>query len=43
MAELRWDPTVHAAQVGILVKDGVVTLAGEVSSFVEKSNVERAA
>lgn len=43
MAELKWEPSVHAAQIGVEVKDGVVTLAGEVSSFAEKWNAERAA
>ncbi|ALT76394.1 BON domain-containing protein [Paucibacter sp. KCTC 42545] len=43
MAELKWEPSVHAAQVGVEVKDGVVTLAGEVSSYTEKLNAERAA
>lgn len=43
MAELQWEPSVHAAQIGVEVKDGVVTLAGEVSSYVEKWNAERAA
>jgi osmotically-inducible protein OsmY len=43
MAELQWEPTVHAAQIGVTVRDGVVTLAGEVSSYVEKCNAERAA
>lgn len=43
MAELKWEPAVHAAQIGVEVRDGVVTLAGEVSSYVEKWNAERAA
>ncbi|GAA0770438.1 BON domain-containing protein [Ideonella azotifigens] len=43
MAELRWEPAVHATQIGVEVEDGVVTLAGEVSSHVEKWNAERAA
>jgi len=43
MAELKWEPAVHAAQIGVEVKDGVVTLAGEVGSFGEKWNAERAA
>jgi len=43
MQELKWEPSVHAAQIGVEVKDGVVTLAGEVSSYVEKWNAERAA
>lgn len=43
MAELKWEPAVHAAQIGVEAKDGVVTLAGEVSSYTEKWNAERAA
>lgn len=36
MAELKREPSVHASQIGVEVKDGVVTLAGEVSSYLEK-------
>ena len=43
MAELKWEPAVHAAQIGVEVKNGIVTLAGEVSSYTEKWNAERAA
>ena len=43
MAELKWEPAVHAAQIGVEVKNGVVTLAGEVGSYTEKLNAERAA
>jgi osmotically-inducible protein OsmY len=43
IAELSWEPSVHAAQIGVAVKDGVVTLAGEVSSYAEKWDAERAA
>jgi osmotically-inducible protein OsmY len=43
MAELKWEPAVHATQIGVEVKNGVVTLAGEVSSYTEKLNAERAA
>jgi len=43
MEELKWEPSVHAAQIGVEVKDGVVTLAGEVSSYGEKWNAERVA
>lgn len=42
MAELKWEPSVHASQIGVEVKDGVVTLAGEVSSYLEKWGAERA-
>ena len=43
MAELKWEPAVHAEQIGVEVKNGVVTLAGEVGSYTEKWNAERAA
>ena len=41
--ELKWEPQVTASQIGVQVKDGVVTLSGEVSSYAEKWNAERAA
>jgi osmotically-inducible protein OsmY len=43
MAELKWEPAVHAEQIGVEVKNGVVTLAGEVGSYAEKLSAERAA
>ena len=43
LAELKWEPAVNAAQIGVEVKDGIVTLAGEVDSYVGKWNAERAA
>jgi osmotically-inducible protein OsmY len=43
LAELKWEPSVHAAGIGVEVKDGVVTLAGHVSSYAEKFDAERAA
>ena len=42
-AELEWEPSVHAARIGVEVKNGVVTLAGQVDSYWEKWNAERAA
>lgn len=41
-AELLWDPAVDAANVGVAVRDGVVTLAGEVETNPQKHAVERA-
>jgi osmotically-inducible protein OsmY len=35
--------SIQAAQIGVPVKDGVVTLSGEVSSYTEKWKAERAA
>jgi osmotically-inducible protein OsmY len=43
MAELKWEPAVHGAQIGVEVRDGVVTLDGEVGSYAEKLSAERAA
>jgi osmotically-inducible protein OsmY len=43
LAEMKWEPSVHAARIGVEVKDGVVTLAGQVDSYAEKWNAERAA
>ena len=42
-AELKWEPAVNAAQIGVEVKDGIVTLAGHVGSYAEKYDAERAA
>ncbi|HEV6967013.1 BON domain-containing protein [Roseateles sp.] len=41
--ELGWEPSVHAARIGVEVRDGIVTLAGQVDSYAEKLNAERAA
>ena len=41
-AELAWDPAVNATNVGVMVKDGLVTVAGHLDTFAEKHAVERA-
>ena len=43
MTELKWEPTIHAAELGVAVKDGVVTLSGYVDSYYKKWAAERAA
>lgn len=43
LAELRWEPSVNAAEIGVAVSDGIVTLSGYVPSYAEKMNAERAA
>lgn len=43
IAELEWEPSVQAAHIGVEVKNGVVTLAGHVSSYLEKYSAEHAA
>lgn len=42
MAELEWEPTIHAAEIGVGVKDGVVTLSGDVDLYSKKLAVEAA-
>ena len=42
MAELDWEPSIQAAGIGVEVQDGVVTLAGEVATYMQKWNAERA-
>ena len=41
LAELGWDPAIKATDVGVIVKDGVVTLTGHLESYAEKYAVER--
>lgn len=41
IAELKWEPSINAAQISVAVKDGVVTLAGHVSSYAQKCDAER--
>jgi osmotically-inducible protein OsmY len=43
LAELKWEPSVHATDIGVEVKNGVVTLAGHVGTYAEKLEAERAA
>jgi osmotically-inducible protein OsmY len=43
MNELKWEPTIEAAEIGVAVKDSVVTLSGYVDSYVKKWAAERAA
>jgi osmotically-inducible protein OsmY len=43
MAELKWVPSIDAAEIGVAVKDGVVTLSGNVDNYKEKWDAERAA
>ena len=43
MDELKWEPTIQAAEIGVTVKDGVVTLSGNVDSYGKKWAADRAA
>ena len=42
MEELRWEPSVKETDIGVAVKEGVVTLSGFVESYAEKFAAERA-
>ena len=43
LAELKWEPCVTASTIGVEVRSGIVTLAGQVGSYSEKWHAERAA
>lgn len=43
LAELKWEPAVHAAHIGVGAKNGIVTLSGHVPNYGEKYGAERAA
>jgi len=34
-SELTWEPRVNAAEIGVAVKDGIVTLSAHVQSYWE--------
>jgi osmotically-inducible protein OsmY len=41
--ELKWDARLSPNEIGVAVKDGVVTLSGTVDNFTKKWSAERAA
>ena len=41
ISELKWEPSIDAATIGVSVRDGIVTLDGYVNSFVEKLTAVR--
>ena len=43
IAELKWEPLLGAAEIGVTVKDGVITLSGVVDSYGKKIEAEDAA
>ena len=40
---IKWEPLLNAAEIGVIVKDGVVTLTGTVDNYSKKSEAENAA
>ena len=43
LAELKWEPRVSPNEIGVMVKDGVVTLTGTVDSYTKRWAAEEAA
>lgn len=39
---LKWEPQLQAAEIGVIVKNGVVTLTGTVDNYYKKNEVENA-
>jgi hypothetical protein len=42
-AELQWEPSIDASEIGVAVANGVVTLSGAVRTYAEKTAAERSA
>ena len=42
MAQLKWEPSLRSAEIGVSVKNGIVTLTGEVDSYYRKMTAENA-
>lgn len=43
LSELKWEPFITASEIGVAVKNGVVTLSGTVDSYLKKVTAEKAA
>jgi len=41
--DIKWEPLMNAAEIGVTVKDGIVTLSGTVNSYLKKIEAENAA
>jgi len=40
---LKWEPLLHPAEIGVIAKDGIITLTGIVDSYAKKKHAEDAA
>jgi osmotically-inducible protein OsmY len=40
---IKWEPLLNAAEIGVIAKDGVITLTGSVDTYAKKSQAEDAA
>jgi osmotically-inducible protein OsmY len=43
MAELKWDPRLNPNEIGVVVRDGIVTLTGWVDSYAKRWAADEAA
>lgn len=43
MAQLNWEPILNASEIGVGVKNGIVTLSGIVDTYTKKMMAEKAA
>ena len=41
--ELNWAPNITAGEIGVIAKDGIITLTGSVPSYFEKYAAEKVA
>jgi osmotically-inducible protein OsmY len=41
--QLKWEPFLNASEIGVSVKNGIVTLSGQVDSYSKKLSAENAA
>ena len=42
IAELKWEPLLREAEIGVSAKDGIITLTGTVDGYAKKSEAEDA-
>lgn len=40
---IKWEPSLHAAEIGVTAQEGIITLTGTVDSFAKKIEAEHAA
>jgi osmotically-inducible protein OsmY len=40
---IQWEPLLHAAEIGVMAKDGIISLTGVVDSLTKKIEAENAA
>lgn len=43
LAELEWEPSIDATQIGVTVSNGTVTLSGSVGTYLQKTQAEKVA